>query len=219
MPLIQTFRHNITNSKRKIFTTFFTRSFAAGVPPTTDSEWYGLLTRTSFITTMTVLSQRTGSLGTCKCHQLKRKLIYWEKYWKARKMKILRQRSTLKRGWEEIWICDSWWLLQIYMGFIWSFHIRTSLLKHLESFVRKFRMKEKLKIVSIRSDHGGEFENALFKNFFDENGISLNFSCPRTPLQNSVVERKNKSLQEMARTLISESCMLYLRNSFQHGLP
>ena len=66
-------------------------------------------------------------------------------------------------------------------------------------------MKEKLKIVSIRSDHGGEFENALFKNFFDENGISLNFSCPRTPLQNSVVERKNKSLQEMARTLISES--------------
>jgi len=38
MPLIQTFRHNIANSKRKIFTTFFTRSFAAGVPPTTDSE-------------------------------------------------------------------------------------------------------------------------------------------------------------------------------------
>ena len=31
-----------------------------------------------------------------------------------------------------------------------------------------------------------------------------NFSCPRTPQQNNVVERKNRSLQEMIRTLISE---------------
>ena len=46
-------------------TTFFTRSLAAGVPPLTDSGRYGLLTRTSFITTMAVLSQRTGSLIIC----------------------------------------------------------------------------------------------------------------------------------------------------------
>lgn len=45
-----------------ILTTFFTRSLAAGVPPETDSGRQGLLTRTSFITTMAVLSQRTGSL-------------------------------------------------------------------------------------------------------------------------------------------------------------
>lgn len=46
-----------------MFTTFLTRSLAAGVPPLTFSGRYGLWTRTSFITTITVLSHRTGSLS------------------------------------------------------------------------------------------------------------------------------------------------------------
>jgi len=61
------------------------------------------------------------------------------------------------------------------------------------------------KTISVKSDHGGEFENAFFKHFFDENGITHNFSCARTPQQNGVVERKNRTLQEMARTMINES--------------
>jgi len=61
------------------------------------------------------------------------------------------------------------------------------------------------KIISVKSDHEGEFENALFKKFFDEKGISHNFSCARTPQQNGVVERKNRTLQEMARTMTSAS--------------
>jgi len=44
----------------------------------------------------------------------------------------------------------------------------------------------------------------FFKNFFNVNGIFYNFSCPRKTQNNGDVERKNKSLQEMARTLISE---------------
>ena len=42
-------------------------------------------------------------------------------------------------------------------------------------------------------------------NFFNENGISHDFSCLRTPQQNGVVERKNRTLQEMARTMINET--------------
>ena len=45
---------------------------------------------------------------------------------------------------------------------------------------RKVQNENDLKIASVRSDHG-EFENDLFKIFFDENGFSCNFSCPRTP--------------------------------------
>jgi len=51
--------------------------------------------------------------------------------------------------------------------------------------------------VSLRTYH--------LKLFFDKNGISHNFSCARTPQQNGVVERKNRTLQEMARTMINES--------------
>ena len=60
-------------------------------------------------------------------------------------------------------------------------------------------------IKSIRSDHGGEFQNARFKRFCEKHGISHTFSAPRTPQQNGVVERKNRSLEELARTMLNES--------------
>ncbi|XP_038989467.1 uncharacterized protein LOC120113034, partial [Phoenix dactylifera] len=62
-----------------------------------------------------------------------------------------------------------------------------------------------LKLKAIRSDHGTEFENQHFEKFCDENGINHNFSAPRTPQQNGVVERKNRTLADMARTMLCES--------------
>ena len=53
--------------------------------------------------------------------------------------------------------------------------------------------KKSLKIISIRSDHGGEFENKDFEMFCDEHGIEYNFYAPRTPQQNEVIERKKQS--------------------------
>jgi len=40
--------------------------------------------------------------------------------------------------------------------------------------------------------------------FCEKHGISHTFSTPRTPQQNSVVERKNRSLEELARTMLNE---------------
>ncbi len=56
-----------------------------------------------------------------------------------------------------------------------------------------------MKILKVRTDHGGEFENEPFETFCEKNGIVHEFSSPRTPQQNGVVERKNRPLQEMAR--------------------
>ena len=60
-------------------------------------------------------------------------------------------------------------------------------------------------ISCIKTDHGGEFENQDFSSFCDDTGIKHTFSTPYTPQQNGVVERKNRSLQEMGRTLLIES--------------
>ena len=57
----------------------------------------------------------------------------------------------------------------------------------------------------IRSDHGREFENIDFEYYCNKHDINHNFSAPRTPQQNGVVERKNRSLQEMARTMLNEN--------------
>ena len=77
--------------------------------------------------------------------------------------------------------------------------------KAFKKYAKQIQNEKSLTIASIRSDHGGEFQNALFEEFCGEHGISHNFSAPRTPQQNGVVERKNRSLVELARTMLSDS--------------
>ena len=43
------------------------------------------------------------------------------------------------------------------------------------------------------------------REFCEEKGITHEFSAPRTPQQNGVVERKNGTLIEAARTMINEA--------------
>jgi len=57
----------------------------------------------------------------------------------------------------------------------------------------------------MKSDHGGEFQNEKLDRFCNKLGIKHNFSAPRTPQQNGVVERKNWSLEELARTMLNET--------------
>nr|ABH08430.1 putative integrase [Beta vulgaris] len=61
------------------------------------------------------------------------------------------------------------------------------------------------KIMHIRSDHGKEFENYKFDDLSRDNGLDHNFSAPRTPQQNGVVERKNRTLEEMSGTMLIAS--------------
>ena len=50
------------------------------------------------------------------------------------------------------------------------------------------------KVVRIRSDHGREFENSDFDNFYNKHGIRHEHSAPKTLQQNGVVEQKNGTL-------------------------
>ncbi|XP_062114498.1 uncharacterized protein LOC133825594 [Humulus lupulus] len=72
---------------------------------------------------------------------------------------------------------------------------------------KRYVMNEKVlkitKVFRLRSDHGKEFENALFAEFCDHMGIAHEFSAPKTPQQNGVVERKNRTLQEMVRVMLN----------------
>ena len=63
---------------------------------------------------------------------------------------------------------------------------------------RKIQNEKGSTISFIMSDHGRKFENVEFDSFCDEQEIEHTFSSPRTPQQNGVVERKNRTLQEMA---------------------
>jgi hypothetical protein len=56
----------------------------------------------------------------------------------------------------------------------------------------------------IRSDNGTEFRNVSFNEFCLEHEIDQQLSVMRVPQQNGVVERKNHTLVEMARTMLDE---------------
>ena len=72
-------------------------------------------------------------------------------------------------------------------------------------FCNKVQNEKSFTITCIRSDHGKEFENIDFEGYCNENCINHNFFTPRTSQQNGVVERKNRTLQEMARTMLNEN--------------
>nr|GFB68248.1 retrovirus-related Pol polyprotein from transposon TNT 1-94 [Tanacetum cinerariifolium] len=55
----------------------------------------------------------------------------------------------------------------------------------------------------VRTDNGMEFKNKTLAKFFDEIGITQQFSAARTPQQNGVVERRNRTLVEAARTMLT----------------
>jgi hypothetical protein len=56
----------------------------------------------------------------------------------------------------------------------------------------------------IHSDNGTEFKNVSFNQFCLEHGVGQQFSAMRVPQQNGVVERKNCTLVDMARTMLNE---------------
>ena len=62
----------------------------------------------------------------------------------------------------------------------------------METLCKRLQNEKGVPIVKIRSDHGKEFENARFELFCKKNGIKREFSAPKTPQQNGVVERKNR---------------------------
>ena len=72
----------------------------------------------------------------------------------------------------------------------------------LEILYKRLQNEKGVPIVKIRSDHGKEFENARFKSFCEKNGIKKEFSTPKTPQQNGVVERKNQVIQEIVRVML-----------------
>jgi hypothetical protein len=55
---------------------------------------------------------------------------------------------------------------------------------------------------AFRSDRGGEFNSIDFKEYCDEHGIKHFTTTPYTPQQNGVVERRNRTVVEMARCLL-----------------
>jgi transposase InsO family protein len=76
--------------------------------------------------------------------------------------------------------------------------------EHLWSLALRLNNEHPNYLKAICSDNGTEFKNASFDEFCLEHGIDQQFSAPRIPQWNGVVEQKNRTLVEMGRTMLDE---------------
>ncbi|KAK1667327.1 hypothetical protein QYE76_055486 [Lolium multiflorum] len=71
-------------------------------------------------------------------------------------------------------------------------------------FATEVQRQHNLLIMAIRSDNGSEFKNYTLNDFLSDEGIRHQYSAAYTPQQNGVAERKNRTLMDMARSMMAE---------------
>ncbi|KAL8088105.1 hypothetical protein AgCh_038029 [Apium graveolens] len=88
---------------------------------------------------------------------------------------------------------------------VYFLHTKSETASILIDYVKQLDKLVKDSVKIIRSDNGTEFKNLIMEEFCKDHGIKQKFSAPGTPQQNGVVERKNKTLIEAARTMLDEA--------------
>ncbi|GJY72903.1 putative ribonuclease H-like domain-containing protein [Tanacetum coccineum] len=94
-----------------------------------------------------------------------------------------------------------------YSRFTWVFFLATKdeTSGILKSFITGIENLVDHKVKVIRCDNGTEFKNREMNQFCEMKGILRQFSVARTPQQNGVAERRNRTLIEAARTMLADS--------------
>ncbi|GJT64314.1 putative ribonuclease H-like domain-containing protein [Tanacetum coccineum] len=94
-----------------------------------------------------------------------------------------------------------------YSRFSWVFFLSTKdeTSEIFKNFIKEVENLVDKKVKIIRSDNGTEFKKKVMDDFYREKGIKREYSVARTPHQNGVAERKNRTLIEAARTMLADS--------------
>ncbi|GKE00599.1 retrovirus-related pol polyprotein from transposon TNT 1-94, partial [Tanacetum coccineum] len=84
----------------------------------------------------------------------------------------------------------------------------------LKEFLTMIQRNLQALVIYVRTDRGTEFLNKTLNAFFKEQGIKHQNSNPRTPEQNDIVERQNRTLVKAARTMLSASKLPFVNKSY-----
>lgn len=91
-----------------------------------------------------------------------------------------------------------------YSKFTWTFFLKSEE-ETFDVFIMFAKMVQNnlnCHLMSLRKNPGTKLENSKCLRFYTENGVVYNFSAPRKLQQNRVTKRKNRSLGDMARTML-----------------
>lgn len=95
-------------------------------------------------------------------------------------------------------------LIDDFSRYMWIFLLKekSEALLHFKKFkaLAENELEKSLKV--FRSDRGGEFTSLEFNSFCDINGIKRHLTAPYSPQQNGIVERRNRTLMDMTRSIM-----------------
>nr|GEV67432.1 retrovirus-related Pol polyprotein from transposon TNT 1-94 [Tanacetum cinerariifolium] len=91
-----------------------------------------------------------------------------------------------------------------YSRYTWFHFLKTKdeMPEVIENFLKKIYVRLLALVIIVHTDNGTEFKNHALKEYFDSVGITHESSAAKTPQQNGVVERRNRTLVEAARTML-----------------
>nr|GEW55502.1 hypothetical protein [Tanacetum cinerariifolium] len=91
-----------------------------------------------------------------------------------------------------------------YSRYTWVHFLRTKdeTPEVIKNFLKKIYVRLQAHVIIVRTDNRTEFKNQVLKKYFDSVGIIHETSAAKTPQQNGVVERKNRTSVEAARTML-----------------
>jgi transposase InsO family protein len=94
-----------------------------------------------------------------------------------------------------------------YSRFTWIYFLRakSEVFSMFKKFLTYVETQFHANIQIFRSDSGGEYMSNEFQEFLQQKGILSQRSCPNTPQQNGMAERKNRHLLDVTRTLLLQA--------------
>ena len=102
-------------------------------------------------------------------------------------------------------------------GHVNLLHEKSQSVNALEVYINEVERQLDKKVKIVRSDRGGEYYGRYdesgqhpgpFAKFLEKRGICAQYTIPDTPQQNGVSERRNRTLLDMVRSMLSNSCLL-----------
>ncbi|PNX94522.1 copia-type polyprotein [Trifolium pratense] len=87
----------------------------------------------------------------------------------------------------------------------WAYFLKnkSSALEYFKKFKNMVEKETGESICCLRTDRGGEFNSNEFNNFCEVNGIKRQVTAAYTPQQNGIAKRKNRTIMDMVRSMIS----------------
>ena len=92
-------------------------------------------------------------------------------------------------------------------GYIYLMLHKSEAFKKFQEFKVEAKKQLGLYIKQLRSNRDGEYLSGEFKSYLTQEGIVSQLSAPKTPQQNGVAERKNRTLLDMVSSMLSYSFM------------